>query len=258
MHKEIWLAVLIASGWCSVAYADDDGTWAARAQVGYAKTGGNTDTETANGLFHVAHVVDQWKFLFGAEGVYGSTKGETTAQDWDLHFQANYNFTDRLYGFGSVLYDNNKFSGFVYQETAALGGGYQIMKTDNTKLTGQVGVGFRRLRPENLVLDDIGGIVAAQPLEATSDAVVDAALNLEHSFNSYTKIIAGLAIDSGKGNTMTTASGALQVKMTNVLSLAAGYQWVHNSEPPMGVGSTNTLATLNLVYELKNKKLAPE
>jgi putative salt-induced outer membrane protein YdiY len=57
---------------------------------------------------------------------------------------------------------------------------------------------------------------------------------------------------------MTTASAALQVKMTNVLSLAAGYQYVRNSQPPMGVGSTNTLTTLNLVYELKNQKLAPE
>jgi hypothetical protein len=80
MRREICLAVLVASGTCGAVYADDDATWAARAQLGYANPGGNTDTETPNALFHIAHVVDQWKFLFGTEGVYGATKGETTTQ----------------------------------------------------------------------------------------------------------------------------------------------------------------------------------
>ena len=46
--------------------------------------------------------------------------------------------------------------------------------------------------------------------------------------------------------------------MTSVLALAAGVQMTHNSEPPAGAVSTDTLSTLNLVYELKNPKLAPE
>jgi putative salt-induced outer membrane protein YdiY len=46
--------------------------------------------------------------------------------------------------------------------------------------------------------------------------------------------------------------------MTEGLSLAAGYQVIHNSQPPPGVGSSSSLTTLNLVYEHKNPKLAPE
>jgi len=100
--------------------------------------------------------------------------------------------------------------------------------------------------------------VSTQQLDSTTDAVVDSAMNLEHAFNPYTKLIASLAVESGKENTMTTASLSLQVKMTNLLSLAAGYQIVRNSEPPPGAGPTNSSTTLNLVYELANKNLAPE
>jgi len=264
MRKQLVWGLVCGGAFCGAAYADDSATpganetWASRAQVGYAKTSGNTDTSTANALFHIAHVVGDWKLLFGLEGLYGSTKGETTAQAWDAHLQANYNITPRLYWYGGLRYDDNKFSGFVYQETVSTGVGYQFIKTDSTKLSGQVGVGARRLKPEVLTEDSVGGIVSTMELPSTTDAVLDAAVNLEHSFNSATKLITGVAVESGKDNTMTTANIALQVKMTNVLALSAGYQYVRNSKPPTGAGPTNTLATLNLVYELKNPKLAPE
>jgi putative salt-induced outer membrane protein len=284
MWKQASVGLLGLALW-GAAYADDappasdpgtDSTWASRAQAGYTKTNGNTDTSSANGLFHVAHVIGDWKLLFGAEGLYGSTKGETTAQAWDLHFQDNYNITAKLYWYSGLRYDDNKFSGFAYQALISTGVGYQFIKSDDTQLSGQIGVGARRLRPEFLTEDSLGAITStsyvdpactALPLppnggcptvQATTDAVLDAAVNLTHAFNSFTKVIAGVAVESGKDNTMTNASIALQVKMSDRLGLSAGYALVRNSKPPMGVGSSSSLTTLSLVYELKNKNLAPE
>ena len=133
-----------------MAYAEDpppftgDPTWAARGLLGYSKTTGNTDTTTGNFLFHAAKLVgSNWKFLFGTEGLYGSTHGETTAQAWDLHLQANYNVTDRMFVYGSGRYDDDRFSGFAYQASLSAGLGYDFIKTDATKLSAQVGVGER-------------------------------------------------------------------------------------------------------------------
>jgi putative salt-induced outer membrane protein len=272
MWKRASLGLIGLGAMCCIGYADDTPApatadtsapasgngWASRASAGYTKTGGNTDTSTANALFHIAHVEGSWKFLFGADGLYGSTHGETTAQAWEAHFQANYNFTDRFYQYGSLRYDDNKFSGFAYQETASTGVGYQFIKTDATKLSAQVGVGVQRLKPELLTEDSVGAITSTTQLPGETDAVLDAALNLDHSLNASTKIIAGVAVESGHLNTMTSANIALQVKMTNVLALSAGYGLVRNSNPPPGIGASATLTTLNLVYELKNPKLAPE
>jgi putative salt-induced outer membrane protein len=246
----VLLAVALAS---RAVHADEppppdpgDPTWASRGQVGFAKTSGNTDTSTGNFLIHAAHVVEDWKFLMGAE------------EAWDGYGQANYNLTERLYGYTSARYDDDRFSGFAYQTSLAGGTGYQFIKTDDTKLSAQIGVGVRRLRPEILVKDANGGIISSTELEATTEGVLDAGLTFEHAFNPDTKILAGATLEAGKDNTLTTANLSLQVKMTSVLALAAGIQMSRNSNPPMGSVNTDTLTTLNLVYELKNPKLEPQ
>jgi putative salt-induced outer membrane protein len=235
-----------------------DPSWALRALLGYTKTGGNTDNSAGNYLLHAAHVMGDWKLLFGTEGVYGSTRGETTAQSWDAHLQANYTFSPKFYWYTGLSYTDDRFSGFVYQEALKTGAGYQAIQSDATKLTVQAGAGYRRLRPEILVKDPLGGIIGRTELDSESDAVFDAGVTFEHSFNQYTKLLAGVTLDSGKQNTLTTANVALQVKMSNRLALAAGYQLTDNSNPPAGSGRRDTLTTLSLVYDMKNPKLAPE
>jgi Protein of unknown function, DUF481 len=56
-----------------------DESTAMRGLLGFAKTSGTTDNTTANGSFHIAHTWEDWKFLAGVGGQYGSTRGETTS-----------------------------------------------------------------------------------------------------------------------------------------------------------------------------------
>jgi putative salt-induced outer membrane protein len=221
-------------------------------------TGGNTDNSAGNVLFHAAHVMGDWKLLFGFDGLYGSTKGETTAQAWDAYVQGNYNITPRFYWYLGGRYDEDRFSGFVYQAAVKTGAGYRFIDSDATKLTAQVGTGYRRLRPEILVRDDIGGVISRTEQSEESDAIFDAGLTFEHDFNEATKLLAAATVQSGKENTLTNASVALQVKMTGRLALTAAYRLIDNSSPPPGSGRRDTLTTLGLVYELKNDKLPPE
>jgi len=235
-----------------------DPTWAMRSVLGYTKTGGNTDNSAGNLLFHAAHVMGDWKLLFGVEGLYGSTKGETTAQAWDAYLQGNYNITPRFYWYLGGRYDDDRFSGFAYQAAVKTGVGYKFIDTDATKLTAQAGGGYRRLQPEILVKDDIGGVISRSEQPEESDAIFDAGLGFEHNFNQATQLLLAASVQSGKENTLTNASVALQVKMTDRFALAVGYKLIDNSNPPPGSGHRDTLTTLGLVYELKNEKLPPE
>jgi hypothetical protein len=80
MRKQGLFLVLAAVAFSGAAYADDAGCnctpavppadvpdWAMRGLLGFAKTSGTSDTTSANGSFNVAHTVDVWKFLFGAQ-----------------------------------------------------------------------------------------------------------------------------------------------------------------------------------------------
>jgi len=228
MRTRVVLGVLALSGVASVAAAADtapigpgDSTWAIRSVVGYTKTGGNTDNSAGNLLFHAAHVMGDWKLLFGVDGLYGSTRGETTAQAWSAYLQGNYNITPKFYWYLGGRYDDDRFSGFAYQAAVKSGVGYKFFDTDATKLTAQIGAGYRRLRPEILVKDDIGGVISRTEQPEQSDAIFDAGIAFEHNFNKATKLLVGATVQSGKENTLTNASVALQVKMTDRLALSA-------------------------------------
>ena len=264
MRIQAALGLVTGSVLSSAALADTgpigpgDPTWAIRSVLGYSKTGGNTDNSAGNLLFHAAHVIGDWKLLFGVDGLYGSTKGETTAQAWDAYLQANYNITPRFYWYVGGRYDDDRFSGFAYQASLKSGVGYQFIDTGATKLTAQVGAGYRRLRPEILVKNDIGAIISRTEQPEQSGAILDAGVTFEHDFNKSTKLLAAVTAQSGKENTLTNANLALQVKMTDRLALSVGYKLIDNSNPPPGTGHRDTLTTLGLVYELKNHKLPPE
>ncbi len=271
MRQTAVLGLLAAMAFAGAAHADDppyegDPNWSMRALLGYSKTGGNTDNSAGNALFHVAHLMGDWKVLFGTEALYGSTRGETTSQAFTIHGQLNYNFTPKFYGFVGAGYSDDRFSGFAYQDAVTTGVGYQIFNDDNTKFTVQGGVGYLWLRKEYLVKDDIGGVTARLdydpttgiPYEAEHNVAFNGAANFEHNFNASTKLLAGVGVLSSTDNTRTAATIALQVKMSTRLALAAGYQITNNSKPPAGSGKNDSLMTLSLVYDMKNPKLAPE
>ena len=236
------------AAWADEPAYEGDPNWSMRALLGYSKTGGNTDNSSANGLFHVAHVMGDWKVLFGIDALYGTTKGETTSQSLGIRAQANYNFSPKFYWYVGAGYLDDRFSGFAYQDA---------LKT---------GVGYLWLRKEYLIKDAIGGVTerlnydpnTGIPYEAEHSVAFDGAVAFEHSFNEYTKLLAAVTVLSSSENTLTTATVALQVKMSDHFALAAGYQLINNSDPPASSGHRDTLTTLSLVYDMKNPKLAPE
>ena len=272
MMRQAVLGLLAVMAFAGAARADDpppydgDPSWSMRALLGYSKTGGNTDNSAGNALFHVAHTAGDWKFLFGTEALYGSTKSETTAQAFTIHGQANYSFTPKFYGYVGAGYSDDRFSGFAYQDSVTSGVGYQIFNDDNTKFTVQGGVGYLWLRKEYLVKDAVGGVTARLdfdpntgiPYDSEHNVAFNGAVNFEHNFNASTKILAGVTVLSSSDNTLTTGNVSLQVKMSTHLALAAGYQLTDNSSPPANSGRRDSLLTLSLVYDMKNPKLAPE
>ncbi len=135
-----------------------------KAQVGYVSSHGNTDAQTANAKLEVTYNVDAWKHDLQLAGLYGKSNDIVSAERLDTQWQTNYNFTNRLYGFGALHYDDDKFSGFQYQQTASAGAGYSIVKLADATLDAQVGVGYRRLRPELLDKDATGDVIARTPL----------------------------------------------------------------------------------------------
>ncbi len=232
-----------------IAHAEDAPPgWSGKGQLGYVMSRGNSEADSANAAIDLFLVRAQWKHELFLDGLYGRSAQITSAQRWDVRLQSDYRITSRLFSFGLVTYQNDRFSGFQYQASASAGIGYKFIDTADTQLAAQVGVGYRSLRPELLVKDDAGAVVDRVLQPSSADVVGTAGMDFEHAFNSSTRLIDKLVVESGSSNTSTQNALALEVKMSRKLSLAAGYTVRNNSQPPAGLKRTDTLTTLNAVY----------
>ena len=237
-------SALVLSLFSVTAHAD----WSSQGEIGFVAARGNTATETANAKFQIVRESEKWKNLFAASGLYGRSSEIETAQRWDLRDQLDYNFSEKNFSFVAGRYEDDDYSGFSYQGTISAGFGRKFFDTDRTKLTTQIGAGYRSLRPEDLVRDENDAVIARIPGDREKDIVANAALTFEHAFNDNTKILNQFLIESGEANTLTRNDLSLQVKMNSVLALSLGYSVRNNSEPLPDLKKTDTLTTVNLVY----------
>lgn len=252
--KKIWVLAAWLLNLPLVASAAD---WTGKGELGVALSdaASGASTTTVAGKIDVATETEQWKHAAGGSIVYNKAKAEatpddpnpeenTTAKRWEAHEQSDYKFTPRAFWFGAARYEDDDIGSFAYQAVLSTGVGYQFIDGEETKLAGQVGVGYKRFK-----VNSTG--------ETDNEAIVTGALTLEQVLTSNTRLINKLAVESGSSNTLIVNDLALQVKMSDVLSLAAGHQVRYNTDPaPRKVGPgtyahSDRLLTLNLVYEFK-------
>jgi putative salt-induced outer membrane protein len=238
-------------GFGSVAPLQAQPGWSTRGEAGFVASRGNTSTESANLKFEFVRESHKWKNTFATSGLYGKSSAIQSAQRWDARDQVDYSFSERSFWFGGVRYEDDRFSGFDYQESVSVGLGRKFIDSENTKLAAQLGFGYRALAPEELVRDETGAVIARIAGARDSDLVGNGAFTFEHSFNNATKVLDSLLVESGKTNTLTKNDLALQVKMTRVLAISLGVSVRYNSFPQDGLKKTDTLSTVNLVYVSK-------
>jgi putative salt-induced outer membrane protein len=226
------LAVVALALVAFVAQADP---WQGKGEAGVVATSGNTDSDSYNFKLGLTKVDDLWKHALDMAYLRASSDSVTTANRFTGTWQSNYNFSTRAFAFGGLRYEHDEFSGFDYQASASAGLGYKFYDTDTVKFSGQAGAGYRRI--EDNVTDQTSG-----------DAIFVGGLNYEYVITSTTKLSDKFTVESGSDNTLITNFVGLEVKMSDKLGLAVGYDVHNNSKPPPDKKKTDTTTTVNLVF----------
>jgi putative salt-induced outer membrane protein len=232
--------------------------WATHGEIGFVMARGVTTTKSGDVKLSAAHRLGRWTYSGGFTALYASTDHVTTQQDMNGRLQVDMALSKRTFWFTGLNYDRNLFDGFAYQESAASGLGRVLMETNQTHLSIELGAGYRRELPEALVLNSFGGVKSLTRGSVVGDAVLHAVMKFAYSFSSSTKLLNSLLVESGASDTMTMDNLSLQVKMDTTLALSVGLQATNNTNPSLGnAPHTNTVMTLNLVYQFKTKNLSP-
>jgi putative salt-induced outer membrane protein len=231
LNRQILAGVAMALG-AMAAQADP---WQGKGEAGVVAASGNTDSQSYNFKLGLTKVEDLWKHALDMAYLRASSDGVTDANRFTGTWQSNYNFSPRTFAFGGARYEHDEFSGFDYQASLSAGLGYKFYDTDTVKFSGQAGIGYRKIKDN--VTD-----------QTSSDVIFVGGLNYEYTITTTTKLTDKFTVESGSDNTLLTNFVGVEVKMSDKLGLAAGYDVHHNSKPPPGKKNTDTVTTLNLVF----------
>lgn len=225
--------------------------WTGKAELGYLQSSGNAESTSANTKLDLKRESDKWINAFFVSALYGNNGEFTNAERYEASYQLDYKINDRLSWFGALRGEKDKFSGFVYQATASTGVAYKFIDNPTTKLSFSLGAGYRRLQNEILIRSDAGEVIDRIQGEEESDPVATLGSAYEHAFTENTKITNKFLAESGSENTSIQDDIALQVSMTKTLALSVGYGIRYNTDPPPLSETTDTLITVNLVYNIQ-------
>lgn len=223
--------------------------WTGKGEAGLVVANGNSETKNANAKLELATTRGSWKHAVGLAGIYASNADFATGQRWELYEQSDYNFSDRNFWFGAGRYEDDRFSGFDYQAAVSTGLGRHFIKTEETQLTGTAGIGYKFFETRD-VIDPLTGVLLV-PGSSDNEAILRGTLDFAHRLTESTKLVDRFLVESGSDNTFLQNDIGIQVSISEVLALAVGYGVRHNTDPPFGFKKTDTLTTLNLVYEIK-------
>jgi putative salt-induced outer membrane protein len=251
MNRVIAAALLLAfsaGAWPDEAPPPPQDVWIGKGQFGFLSSHGNSDAESINGNVDMLRYDGAWKNEVYLGGLYGKNSGIVSAERWEARSQSNYTVSGDLFAFGGLRYEHDLFDGFQYQASATTGMGYKFINSDATKLTAQVGAGYRRLRPETIDKDDTGQVISRTPLDAMGEAIATAGVDFLHAFNKTTTFTNKFLVEAGSSDTLLHDELALTVKMSDKLALSVGYTIADNTKPPAPLKKLDTTASVNLVF----------
>lgn len=217
--------------------------WTGKGEAGLALADGNSDTRTANARLALTRTQDAWEHGVTLGGLYVRNAGDTTAKRWEVGAQTRFDFITDTFWYGGVRYEQDRFSGFEHQGLVTTGLGRRFINNDTTKLLGQAGVGYRFFRE----VDQLGLPDGAKG----SDVAGVASLEFSHALTATTSLFDKFSGEFTSSNSFLQNEIGVAVKMTDRMALALAYAVRHNTDPPTGFRKTDTLTTVNLVYEVK-------
>lgn len=208
--------------------------WHGEGQLGAFLTTGNSDTSGASAGLALTRQGDKWRHNFSALADYQRSNGVTTTEQFAVQLEPQYQVSKRMFVYGLGRWERDRFQGYAARWTASGGVGYRVIDTSDLTLDVKGGPAWRKTR-------FIGG-------GSDSQLTALAAANLGWQITPSLRLTDGATVFAGQGNTSLTNTLALDAKLSGKLSARIAYVVDHDTNPPLGADSTDTLTRLTLVY----------
>ncbi|MCG6940947.1 MAG: DUF481 domain-containing protein [Thiohalocapsa sp.] len=209
-------------------------SWAGEAQIGFASSSGNSDTNNLNANLLISYTAYPWRHYLGGEVIRAENDGKRTTERYAAAYKPEYFFGPRTFAFGFFGYDRDPFSNIEARYSSTVGLGHALVANERQTLTVQLGGGYRVTQYTDNTPD-------------SEEPVARGAFNYTLSLTNNTNFSEDFSVMAGSDNTFIESVSALQVAMTDTLALSLSYTVLNNSFTPPGIESTDTFTSVNLV-----------
>ncbi|MDH5735093.1 MAG: DUF481 domain-containing protein [Gammaproteobacteria bacterium] len=243
MKKSVTLLAAALLMACN-AYAEEDADakslWKASAELGYVATSGNSETESLNAKAMASTDRQQWRHKGEVTALRASNTDDfgvdvITAEKYTLMGQSDYKLEGKNFLFGVINYENDKFSGYDYRVTEAIGYGRRVVEDSDLVIDLEIGPGARQSK-----VTLTGKTESEQMLRAA--AILNWAVSKTSNFGE------ALTVEAGEDVTVTKSVTSLSSQINGSLSMKITYTYKNTSEVPVGVEDTDTETAVTLVY----------
>ncbi len=265
MKLTLLLAVLLLPLAVHAEDAPADTGWTGSGEIGFAMTHGNSRSETLNAKIGIKKEDDTWKNAFHIAAL--RNKGEVTvshvvggqevssevftatANRIEAGGSIGYKLSPRSYVLGAFRYEHDDFASYRWQAAGSVGYGYVALKNPKSELSFEVGPGYKRVQPTDIVVQQ-----GTPPVDvritppAESDWIGRGRVIFSHQFNDVTSIQNTFLVEAGSTGRYMQNDFGLVVQMSDKLALKVGHQVRYNSDVLPGSENTDRLLTTNLVY----------
>jgi len=221
-------------------------TWTGKGEAGLVAASGNTDSENLNVGLNFKNEGEVWVHEFDFDIYQASSDSVDSADSLKADYTLKYNLTDRSYLFGNASYLDDDFDGFTEQSSITAGYGYKVIDTEPQAW--EVGAGFGYRDTDELIKMDDGSEMVGKDL---SGATIVLRSDYRHQLTANTEFIDKFKAEIGSDNSFIENDAALIVSMNEKFSLKAGLVIRHNTDPGPGSDDTDTITSMNLVYNFK-------
>lgn len=238
--------------------------WTGEGNLGGGITTGNTDTVDVGIALKVAKEFGPWKVAADGGFDFGQVDGLDNRRRWWVGTQAQRDFTDRLYGFADVSYEEDDFSGFDSRLFIGAGAGYHIFKEKPLLWAVEVAPGYRRSVTADAIIaeaiaevvDDVDptiiitpGVPAViEPGGTVNDFAIRGSSKFLYDFNENVTFTNDTDVIWSDLSTQTVNTAALTAQLTEKISGRVSFQVRHETDPPAGFVNTDTATRVSVVY----------
>ena len=220
--------------------------WEGGVELGYTDTTGNTEDTSLKTAADLTFRTGQWRNVSHFDTIYNESEGDSTAEKYFASNRLGWLFTRRDYIWQSLSYEDDKFDGFEYTFSAALGYGRNLLDYETMDWLLEFGPGYRWSKSED-TKDDTGVVIAEG--EEEDEAIFRIFSQYQWRFTETSMFDQTLSTEIGEDNTISRSVSGLSGLRGGPSNMKLSFEVKHSSEVPDDKEKKDTITAVTLLYK---------